>query len=81
MSHSPALFIFVHLRYLVQEYVDGGAVMDERELALGVEPLDVETAWSIFRDMLNGLECVVFSRTVYLRMYMESCWSSALAVP
>eukprot|EP00750_Incisomonas_marina_P015878 INCI18777.3.p1 GENE.INCI18777.3~~INCI18777.3.p1 ORF type:complete len:584 (-),score=101.34 INCI18777.3:1136-2887(-) len=42
--------------YLVQEYVDGGAVMDERELALGVEPLDVETAWSIFRDMLNGLE-------------------------
>lgn len=42
--------------YIVQEYVGGGAAMGEVELGRGCEPLPYRRAWSLFRDMLNGLE-------------------------
>ena len=50
--------------YLVQEYVEGGAAMGEKDLAENCEALPYSLAWTLFRDMLNGLEylhkhCVV----------------------
>ena len=51
--------------YLVQEYVEGGAAMDERHLAEGCQPLPYRVAWRLFRDMLNGLDYLHRNRVVH----------------
>jgi [calcium/calmodulin-dependent protein kinase] kinase len=51
--------------YLVHEYVEGGAAMEERQLVRGCPPLPCHLAWTLFRDVLKGLQYLHSRRIVH----------------